>query len=203
MTDNHWSYTRTGFVASPFSSTGLGASHKLIKPALPVAERQSRTLQPHSLKSSGTEGGPRRRRRNARWERIAKCYLQRKARPVSGQIRARWALDGIDVQASPDLDGEGAAAVLMRLAEHRAPRAAARSSVRAWTTTSWPLSTMACAAARSNPVVEPVMDTRRLIGSARQPRRRRRSKVGTCGSLSDRCDWRKGHRPVIPSRCSG
>ena len=47
MTDNHWSYTRSSAVAAVI--TGLGASHKLIKPHCPwqngKVERLNRTLQ--------------------------------------------------------------------------------------------------------------------------------------------------------------
>ena len=48
MTDNHWSYTNAS-TPSPSSSTGLGITHKFIKPHCPwqngKVERFNRTLQ--------------------------------------------------------------------------------------------------------------------------------------------------------------
>ena len=44
MTDNHWSYTHSNALAALLEAHDI--THKLIKPAPPLAEREGRTVQP-------------------------------------------------------------------------------------------------------------------------------------------------------------
>ena len=50
------------------------------------------------------------------WFGAVDLYLDRRGRPMSGQVEARCTADGIEVTVSPDLDDQGAAAVLKRFA---------------------------------------------------------------------------------------
>jgi hypothetical protein len=52
-------------------------------------------------------------------ERVAIQYLQRSARPWSGEIEARWTPEGISVTASANLDDDGAGAMLEWLGHWR------------------------------------------------------------------------------------